>query len=279
MPFGAAASVLYMRSPLTRIGRSLASGAGHLVVLDAGRMRFRDADAVLDAPRLLWIAEGAGREVLAEPGARGAIVMVPHLAQAQALPATLLGEQMRRTLSQDLSIAWDSDTRLGAVIAGLDEERRRDEPGAELAAGHYLSLLLVALWRIARADLVAHGRAPQGLAERFVVLVGQRLRDHMQVADYARALEVSRDRLGSAVRRATGLSPQGYIHQQLIREASELLANTGMPVSQVAFRLGFADAAYFTRFFQRHRGDGPLTFRRKAKERRAEGDVSYAAWP
>ncbi|MBA4490304.1 helix-turn-helix domain-containing protein [Paracoccus sp. S1E-3] len=140
-------------------------------------------------------------------------------------------------------------------------------------------LILVQLWRLARADLIAHGRAPQGLVERFVLLAGQHLHDHRGIGDYAAMLGVSRDRLGRAARRTTGLSPQAYLHQLLIREASELLASTGMQVGQLAFRLGFSEPAYFTRFFTRQRGESPAQFRRAARARRARGDQSYADWP
>ncbi len=271
-----AASVHAIQSPLTRVGMTLASDAAALVLLDAGRIRITEP---VEAPRLIWLTDGAMRELLAEGGTRATVVMIPSLALIRALPATPLGEQMRRTLGQDLSLSPDPDEPLSALIAGLQRERTMSEPGADVAAAHYLSLLLVALWRMARADLVAHGRAPQGLAERFVLLVGQRVREHVKVSDYARELQVSRDRLGSAVRRATGLSPQAYLHQVLIREASELLASTGMPIGQVAFRLGFSDPAYFTRFFTRHQGESPARFRRKAKARRPAGESSYAAWP
>ncbi|MDN3721029.1 helix-turn-helix domain-containing protein [Roseibium salinum] len=136
-----------------------------------------------------------------------------------------------------------------ALLEGLAGERQNTPPGSELAQVHYVGLLLLQVWRVLRLDLIAHGRAPQGLAERFIALAGQHVREHWSVGRYAGALRVTRDRLGSAVRRATGLSPQAYLHQGLIREACELLANTGMPVAQVAFRLGFSDAAYFNRFF------------------------------
>lgn len=282
-PRRAAPVVHHIRSPLTRVGLTLASGAAQLVLVAAGQVarRARDGDvaAAVEAPRFLWLRDGVGEELVAEAGTRATIVSIPGLALAGALPATPLGEQMRRTLGQDLSFPAEPDRRVLALVAGLDAERAAGEPGVEVAAGHYLALLLVQLWRMARADLVAHGRAPQGLAERFVLLAGQRLREHLKVADYARALGVSRDRLGSAVRRATGHSPQAYLHLLLIREASELLASTGMPVGQVAFRLGFSDPAYFTRFFTRHRGESPAHFRRTAKAMTAAGDQSYAAWP
>ncbi len=165
------------------------------------------------------------------------------------------------------------------MIDGLGVERQEPQPGVDIAQDHYLALILIQLWRLVRADLVAHGRAPQGMAERFVILAGQHARDHWTVADYARVLNVSRDRLGSAVRRATGLSPQGFVHRLLIREARELLLNTGMPVSQVAFRLGFADAAYFNRFFTRHAKVSPGRFRRDAPQKAARDNLSFAAWP
>ena len=186
---------------------------------------------------------------------------------------------MRRTLQQNLVFSFEVHGQIAMLVEGLQLEKSRPAPGSDVAEAHYLSLILLDVWRMARADLVALGRAPQGLAERFVLLAGQRLREHLTVGDYARILGVSRDRLGSAVRRATGHSPQSYLHELLIREASELLASTGMPVGQVAFRLGFSDPAYFTRFFTRHRGESPAKFRRTAKSRSAEGDTSYAAWP
>ncbi|TKW65937.1 MAG: helix-turn-helix transcriptional regulator [Paracoccus denitrificans] len=97
--------------------------------------------------------------------------------------------------------------------------------------------------------------------------------------DYARDLRVDRNRLGSAVKRATGLSPRAYLHRLLLRDAAELLANTGMPVSQVAFRLGFADPAYFTRFFKRETGQSPRAFRNGQKRKQLSAAQSFEAWP
>lgn len=253
---------------------TLASDAAALVQLDAGRIHISEP---IEAPRLIWLTDGARRELLAEGGTRATVVMIPALTLIRALPATPLGEQMRRTLGQDLSLPPDPNAPLIPLISGPKRERAMSEPGSDVAANHYLSILLVALWRMARTDLVAHGRAPKGLAERFVLLAGQRVREHVKIADYARKLGVSRDRLGSAVRRSTGLLPQAFLHQLLIREASELLASTGMPIGQVAFRLGFTDPAYFTRFFTHHQGESPARFRRKAKDRSATGEWSYAA--
>jgi len=276
-----APSVLRISSPLTRGGYTLAAGNAHFVLVLAGRIELqprKDARRSLaDGPRLLWLAGGG--ELVVDAGTRAVLVSLPQLVLTGALPATPLGEQIARTLRQELSLPFEETNRIRAIIEGLEAEHKGGMAGADVAELHYVSLLLLHLWRLARVDLVTHGRAPQGLAERFVLLAGQHLREHIKVEDYARSLGVSRDRLGTAVRRATGLSPQAYLHQLLMREAAELLANTGMPVGQVAFRLGFSDPPYFTRFFNRMSGVSPAQFRKRAKARRAAGDDSYAAWP
>ncbi len=269
-------------SPLSRIAFTLAPATSHLLWLEHGTVRLRGADDEVPehaGPRLLWWADGAGRDLIAEIGARGTLVSVPETTQLQTLPVTPIGAQMQRTLSQDLDLPGESDGAMEGLIAGFIRERRGTDPGADIAASNYLALLLLQVWRMARKDLIHLGGAPQGLSERFVLLAAQRVRDHWPVEEYARELHVSRNRLGSAVKSATGLSPRAYLHRLLVRDAMELLANTGMPVSQVAFRLGYADPAYFTRFFKRETGQNPGAFRKSLRKKAQAETRSYAAWP
>lgn len=278
-----APSVQFIRSPLTRAGYALEPNGAHLLLLLSGSVELREPSGRIllriEAPRLVWRHETRGDELVAESGTRAALVSIADIALMRALPTSPLGDQMRRTLNQNLALLIDDPARISALIEGLAMEKRGGEPGSDAASEHFLGLLLIQLWRLARADLVAHGRAPLGLAERFVLLASQHAREHWRVEDYARTLGISKDRLGTAVRRATSLSPQAYLHRSLIREACELLANTGIPLTQVAFRLGFSDPAYFNRFFTRQTGAPPGRYRRKAMERRTAGDKSYAAWP
>ncbi|WP_068303541.1 AraC family transcriptional regulator [Pararhodobacter sp. CCB-MM2] len=270
-------------SPLTRAGYGLPAGLAHLAILFTGSAALRSRDGSEGDPvegrRLLWLPDGEGRELLVGGGTRGLLLALPQLSVAQAMPATPLGDQMRRTLDQNLSLPLEPGEKLSALIEDLAAEQSARAPGEDLAVAHLTSLLLVRLWRLARADLIAHGGAPQGLAERFVLLAAQHGRTHWRVADYARALSVTPDRLGSAVQRATGLSPKGYLMRALFTEACELLANTGMPAGQIAFRLGFADQGYFTRQFTKQVGLSPARYRRRMKAAQDRGDTSYAAWP
>lgn len=272
-----------IKSPLSRIAFALPKGSAHLLWLEYGTIRLRGPAAETEisqtGPRFIWWADGAGRELLAEVGARGTLIAIPRSGLMQSLPATPIGGQMQRTLSQDVDLAAETDGAAADLLRGFAREWRSDEAGSDIAVSSYLSLLLLQLWRMARKDIVNLGGAPQGLSERFILLAAQRARDHRPVEEYARDLKVSRDRLGSAVKRATGMSPRAYLHRLLLRDAQELLANTGMPISQVAFRLGFADPAYFTRFFKRETGQNPGAFRTSHRRRASAEPTSFAAWP
>ena len=277
-----------IQSPLTRVAYAIAAGQAHLVLAQAGQLRFDDTggdgaeDSWTEAPRLLWRPAGGQSALTAAAGTRGVIVAVPELALMRALPATPLGGQMRETLDRPMSYPLDkaeAGARVTAAVQGLEAEGAEAGPGADVAMAHHLALLLLQLWRLARADMTARDVSPQGLAERFVQLAGQHLRDHWKVGDYAARLGVSRDRLGTAVQRATGRSPQQYLHRQILNEAQALLTTSGLPVGQVAFRLGFQDPAYFSRMFLRMTGETPAAYRRAARARPRSGEDSYAAWP
>ena len=54
-------------------------------------------------------------------------------------------------------------------------------------------------------------------------------------------------------------------------EARRRLAYIAAPATKIAYELGFADAAYFWRFFRRRAGVTPADFRRAARRRAIEG--------
>lgn len=129
------------------------------------------------------------------------------------------------------------------------------------------------------ADVAGAASTAGSLTERFVLLVSQHKRDQWGVEDYAGQLGVNRERLGFVVRKATGLSPQAYIHRELLSEARDLLLNSSLQVAEIAFRLGFQDHGYFNRFFSRNEGTSPGRFRRTAVRIQNVAPPSYAAWP
>jgi AraC family transcriptional activator of pobA len=83
------------------------------------------------------------------------------------------------------------------------------------------------------------------------------------VADCARALAVTPKHLSRVLRQATGRPASRWIEARLMREARRQLAYTSLPVSTIAYTLGFADPAHFSRVFSRVEGLSPRAFRER----------------
>ncbi|WP_157994742.1 helix-turn-helix domain-containing protein [Paracoccus tegillarcae] len=272
---------IQVRSPLAEAVFGIRPELACLVALDAGRGRMlRNGDEIrFEAPRLIWLAPGQAGELRLRPGSRGEILLLAQAPLSLALPTSAFGQELARLLRTDLSVpAGAGQVQVSPRMADLRQELANDAPGAQMMAPHLLALLLIQLWRGVTEGRAHPDRATGGLVQGFTRLAGLHLHDHWQIGDYAQTLGVTRDRLGAAVRRATGKAPQIWLHEALHREAVELLTHSGLPVSQVGFRLGFADPAYFNRFFSRMQGEPPSRFRRRVA-RRAEPAPSYAAWP
>lgn len=101
------------------------------------------------------------------------------------------------------------------------------------------------------------------LLTRFQQLIDLHYPDHWAVSRYARELAVTPTHLSRLARRATGRPASGLIEERLIREARRNLVYTNLPVSRIAYALGFEDPAYFTRVFTRATGLSPRAFRQR----------------
>ncbi|MEU7822793.1 AraC family transcriptional regulator [Catellatospora sp. NPDC049133] len=171
----------------------------------------------------------------------------------------LLGHRPCRTLSPDLA----------EEAFGLVERMRQEcaEPAAD-SLGVVQSYLRVLLTKAARVTgaLTPPGATGQRaeLAGRFLDLLTAPRGGALSVRECAAALGVSQGYLGEAVRDVTGRSPGELIRHARTVEAMRLLAGTRLSIAQIARELGFADQAYFCRFFRRETGSSAGEFRRAA---------------
>lgn len=170
-------------------------------------------------------------------------------------------EGLRDVLAQPAVLAQAPG--LGPTLAALQGAHAH---GAPARAMELRALSALALAQIARALVAGAGASPAqrsatDLLTRFEALLEQHLTDHWSVADYAAALAVSAPHLSRLARAATGRPASGLIEDRLIREARRYLVFTDLPVSRIAYALGFEDPAYFTRVFTRATGTSPRAFR------------------
>lgn len=77
----------------------------------------------------------------------------------------------------------------------------------------------------------------------------------------AAALGVSPTYVSRVFHRQTGMALWDYVNGFRIARACDLLQHSDMPVTEVAFAVGFNDPAYFSRVFRREIGKSPATYR------------------
>ncbi len=146
----------------------------------------------------------------------------------------------------------------------LTREQGTARVGGALAAEGWLAVLLTQLLRLSQALLKPADAAlsrDRQLITRFRGLIESGFRSGQSIPQYAQALRISEARLRNACLAVAGQPPLHLLHARLLLEAKRQLIYTATPVGEIAYGLGFDDAAYFTRFFTRRAGLSPRAYR------------------
>jgi AraC family transcriptional activator of pobA len=255
----------------------------HALLLMAGRGHVRIGDGVLDlaAPCLAWLPSGPAQAIRVEAGARGHWLGVADDLVARTVADHPEALQLRRAADRILVVIADRADAIGHSFTAIEAETRQPQPGAFALLAAHLGLVLLQLWRLSGLAETASDRRGGGSVtlQRFRHLLELHYREHWPVAAYAAALGVTADHLQDACRRGAGAGPLALLQQRLVEEAKTRLAQTALPVEQVAFGLGFRDPAYFNRFFRARTGQPPGAWRRAAQQEGPRELDSFAAWP
>lgn len=113
---------------------------------------------------------------------------------------------------------------------------------------------------ISSTDAIASRRQEEQYIT-FLKLLPANFELHHDILYYADAMGITPIYLSRIVRKMSGRTVVGHIHDLLLSEAKMLLKSTGISVTQIADRLHFADTSSFSRFFSRMTGISPRRYR------------------
>ncbi len=99
----------------------------------------------------------------------------------------------------------------------------------------------------------------------FRSLLKENLTVHHLPSYYADKLCISTGYLNEAVMKSVHMSSQQYIIYEVVSRAKQALYRTDDTIQQIAYKLGYEDAAYFTRMFTKNAACTPSAFRKKVK--------------
>jgi AraC family transcriptional activator of pobA len=194
------------------------------------------------------------------PGTQGFVLTIA----AEVLDESLLAsEGLRSVLAQSAVVR--GTPRMRATMKQIFAEHAE----RHFARAHVLRALSATLIGLIARELAASGptrpsAANPGILDRFEELLEQRLKERWSVSQYAVALSVTPAHLSRITRAATGHCASDLILHRTIREARRNLVYTNLPISTIAYALGFDDPAYFSRVYSTATGLSPAAFRARA---------------
>jgi AraC family transcriptional regulator, transcriptional activator of pobA len=148
-----------------------------------------------------------------------------------------------------------------SVIDSIEAELAGRQEGYRQAALAQLTLLLIDIARLASDVVDDLKRSGEPLLAEVFSVIDRRLGEPLSLRDVANELGITPGHLTTVVRRRTGRTVQEWIIERRMAEARSLLADTELPVGEIARRIGMSDPGYFSRLFRRTHGASPRQWR------------------
>jgi transcriptional regulator GlxA family with amidase domain len=148
--------------------------------------------------------------------------------------------------------------------------REGTKSSAHQAAGLRLALDALVL-EVVRA--MANSKPPPSpvavhpAVSRALNILEGRFREDWTLNKLAEEAGLSRGRPAELFRREAGDSIHKLLTKARVRHAEAVLANSDLPIGEVALECGFATIQYFSRVFREVTGQTPNEFRRQSAER------------
>ena len=235
----------------------------HFVASGHLELRLDDVAYEADGPLFFLTPPSVPHAFRTNPAAHGHVITV-----AQQLVWRLFDDDpalQRHALTQPrcLTLQPHRARELARLFGLLRREIEDPGLGTQAMTEALTRLILIAVFRLLDAKPGEGGGRRHDLAtlRRFHDLVERHHTDHWTLPRYAAELNMTEARLTDLCNRLSGRTPKRVILDRLALEARRFLAFSRMPVNEIAAAMGFADAAYFCRFFRRQQGMTPSGYR------------------
>lgn len=136
-------------------------------------------------------------------------------------------------------------------------------PGDIHALTHLISLLFLHAGQHRKRDSGnTHSGDAKQVMHRLEVLIESNFTTRTPVSFYASALNMDTRNLNRMVKKESDATVHELVEKRLLTESKILLASSALTVKEISYQLGFADPAYFNRFFRKYMNITPVEFRR-----------------
>jgi AraC-like DNA-binding protein len=179
----------------------------------------------------------------------------------------LLHERVRHPLLLRLKgrIRSHTNRRAGGLIQDICAEAARAQPFAGLLMSGMMTLVVAEILR-GKTGLPAEQMAHAPFLEQAADIISRRCHENLRLREIAKSCELSASHFRFLFNRHFGMTPRAHLRRARLRRARELMVGTGMTLSEIALKSGFATVHSFSRAFRAVEGLAPREYRRCAEE-------------
>ena len=191
--------------------------------------------------------------------ARGVVVAVGHRRVAELLHEVPL----RPGVFRDLYLRPVCDDFIRVALNQLLVSMRSNLGTDSLFADGVILAIFAAL---ARHGTRRETRAKRGLADWQLRRVVEKIESMQAVslAELAASANLSPFHFARAFKQTTGVPPHHFQQRVRVERAKDLLATTGLSITEIAFRVGYGSSQTLARVFRKSVGTTPAEYRRSA---------------
>lgn len=162
----------------------------------------------------------------------------------------------------------------GALVTALSTY---EGTGLELYLEHLLLAYVVRTFSVAEVSSATRGGGLAVWAERqCIAYMRENLERDVQLSDLAEIAGLSPHHFARMFKQNIGVSPHAFLMSVRMEKARELLAQSTLPISEVAAQVGYSAPSTFARLFRAQIGASPLHYRQQTRPlsvNRAKGDA------
>lgn len=155
--------------------------------------------------------------------------------------------------------------RLTALFQNIKTAAAREHPYQHQMLYGYIHVLLFefqTLYEQLHLRTTYSPNRQQQLAAAFKALANAHFQNERRVQFYAERLFITAKHLTEILKAETGKTASDWLSDLLVLEAKVLLSTPQLQVAQIAEQLHFPDASTFGKFFKKHTGSSPLSYRK-----------------
>lgn len=162
----------------------------------------------------------------------------------------------------------DSDRSIRRLMLRMEEEYEKKPDGFLDYMAASLVLVLIDIMRLYTAKTKSETRSSRSFRKNSIEDVLEHIRTHikepMSLQELSYIAFVSPSYLCRLFKSAMGITVSEYIQEEKLRYACKMLSETDKTVSAIAYEIGYQDAKFFRKIFNRKFGITPSEYRKQS---------------